>query len=82
MSRDTFILLKIPFTKDGLTQEYFYRIPINYRLGDGGSEVRGNHLYEISISITELGSTGFEMPIELISSGGGETLDKGLCNII
>ena len=67
-SRETFILLRIPFTKDGLTQEYFYRIPINYRLGDGGSEVRRNHLYEISISITELGSTGFEMPIELISS--------------
>ncbi len=67
-SRETFILLEIPFTKDGKTEQYFYRIPFNYRLGEGGSEVRRNHLYEISVSITELGGTTGEMPIELKSS--------------
>ena len=66
--RETFILLEIPFTKDEITKRYFYRIPINYRLGEGGSEVRRNHLYEISISITELGATSGEMPFEVISS--------------
>ena len=67
-SSETFILLKIPFTKDGKTVEYFYRIPFNYRLGEGGSEVRRNHLYEISVAITELGATTGEEPIEVKSS--------------
>lgn len=67
-SRETFILVEIPFTKDGKTEQYFYRIPFNYRLGEGGSEVRRNHLYEISVSITELGGTTGEVPIELTSS--------------
>lgn len=66
-ARETYMLLKIPFTQGGITNTYYYRIPINYRLGDEGSMVQRNHLYEITVNISELGATTAEVPFEVAS---------------
>lgn len=65
-SRETYILLKVPFTASGITIDYFYRIPINNRLGE--SSLERNSLYEITVNINELGNTTPELPFEVVSA--------------
>ena len=65
-SRETYMLLKIPFTASGITIDYFYRISINNRLGE--SSLERNNLYEITVNINELGNTTPELPFEVVSA--------------
>ena len=64
-SRESFILIELPLTASNITRNYYYRVPINYRLGEEGTRVLRNHLYEITASIAEVGSESGDLPINL-----------------
>ena len=66
--QETYILLEIPFTANNFSRNYYYRIPLNYRLGNESTRIRRNHLYEIDVDISEIGNISGEVPIELASS--------------
>lgn len=75
--RQTYILLYAPFTEDGETAKYYYKVPVNYRLQQDNDKVgatvdeslyqlKRNHIYDISVTIDRKGGTK-EQPVILIN---------------
>lgn len=75
--RQTYILLYAPFTENGETNKYYYKVPVNYRLQQDNDKVgatvdeslyqlKRNHIYNISVKIDRKGGTK-EQPVILIN---------------
>ncbi|HBK41732.1 MAG TPA: hypothetical protein DDZ57_09230, partial [Porphyromonadaceae bacterium] len=62
-TRETYIELKVPFSKDGITKDYFYRVPLTpYMLTTPDSEIEPHlrkmerdFLYDIAVKINYVG---------------------------
>lgn len=73
--KETFAIIKVPFSKDGRTLSYYYRVPVNYRLAVAGmteAEKQGlyklqrNHLYDVTVKISKLGNETEDKPLEVL----------------
>lgn len=70
VGRETFLELKVPFVKDGIMKEYFYRVPITPITSDDADatphlrKLERNFLYDIAVKINDIGASD-DKPVQL-----------------